>query len=1023
MQLIRPARPHQLIVVIFVLLVIQLPGCDTGEPEKKDSITAISGDESSLDQASSGMSETSLRESLQQVTSTARAGRFDQAEELIRNVLVRYPDDAEALQLAGDIAVALQQPTVAIDRYVAANEQLDEPSIDVLDKIGRQWMQLGQPFQAIDALKQMVDIDPNSATTRRDLAGLQASMGLEREAAKHLRFLVQRNQAGVDELLILSDLSRPQTDDAICNYAIEHHPDDQRPRYALARKACYDNRWSEVVGDLQAVWEQHPEFAPASAYYARALIESSIKDNGSQQRIRAWLPTVTAEVRQQPQYWIAAGRWSEHQKQAEQAAHAYWNAVRIDENNGEALSRLAGSLSQIGKADEARKVAQRAALVTAMRDDIDSLLYWRRHSQRAATKIAKSMQKLGRLWEAAHWARLAVLMTQDQDDQAKTVFTEIRKTLNTQTPWQLPERLVASAVDVSSLPSPDWDIRRTASDPSEQNALAVIRFEDEASQRKLDHVCQIAAAANGESGLWIYQSGAGGAGVIDYDLDGWSDLYFTNSDGQPLQNDSSSNRLYRNLDGEFSETTGPANCIDQCYAQGIAVGDVNSDGFSDLYLGAFGDNRLLINQGDGTFRDVTTNWNVAGNGEWTTSVGIADLNIDGLADLFAVQYVSGDDVVTRKCFPDELKEHRSCGPLVFPAQFDRVFAGKASGGFSDRTDQWLSETEPGRGLGLVIGQLDGVAGVDVYVANDMTANHFWSAASSETSSTLETNQPELFQLTEQAAARGLAFNARSLSQASMGIAADDADGDGDIDFYVTHFSDDYNTAYMQVHSGVWSDQTESLGLAEPTMQTLGYGTQWIDADCDGQSELVVANGHVDDFTHSGQSYRMPMQLFRRSGDDRFRMVAADQAGNAFAEKRLGRALLTVDVNRDRKLDLVAANLFEPVSLLVNHSEQVYPTIELELIGTRCHRDAVGAVVTLRQDGMSVTKFRVAGDGYQCSNESRLRFVCGVPDAKSGKGAWAATVKWPDGQTEEYSGLMPGGSYVCVQGDGVMFSRE
>ncbi|WP_158222592.1 FG-GAP-like repeat-containing protein [Rhodopirellula sp. MGV] len=953
----------------------------------------------------------------QQIVAYARGGRFGQAEEQLRTALIEFPDDAELAELAGDVAVALQQPSTAIERYRSATELRTQPSIELLDKIGRQWMQLGQPYRSVEILEQMVVLDPTSAATRRDLAGLQAALGLERRAAEHLRYLVQRNQAGVEELIILSELSRPQTDEAICNYALEHHPDDRRPAYAVARQACYDNRWAEAIGTLREVWERHPEFPEGSAYYGRAIVETATSD--AKARITEWLETVTDEVKQQPQYWVALGLWSQRESRIDQAAHAYWNAVRLDENDGEALNRLASTLGQVGHPNEAALASARAQAVTAMRDHIDSLLYWRKHSQRAATQIALSMQKLGRVWEAANWAKSAVLMTQDPDADAKQVFTQIRAQLTSKTPWQQPETLVANKIDVSELPQPAWDTPQGNNTPSPTNVVVTesklpIRFQDEAAQRGLNHACKIAAPANGDAGMWIYQSGAGGAATIDYDLDGWPDVYLTNCDGHPLQTDSSSNQLYRNVDGNFQNKTEIAWCVDHCYSQGVAVGDVNSDGFADIYVGVFGLNRLLINCGDGTFEDATESWNAGGDREWTTSVAIADLNLDAIADLFAVQYVSGDDVITRKCFPDELPQHRSCGPLVFPAQNDRVFAGRASGGYDDKSIEWLDATDPGRGLGLVVGQLDGETGLDIYVSNDMTANHFWSGQSNDAANNDPANNDSSTRFHEQGAARGLAFNARSLSQASMGIAADDADRDGDLDFYVTHFSDDYNTAYMQVHPGLWSDQTGALGLSEPTIRTLGYGTQWVDADSDGMMELLVANGHVDDFTHTGQLYRMPLQLFRQTDTKRFELVAADSVGSAFTEQRLGRAMVLADFNRDGRTDALVANLLDPVSLLINQSEQANEVIEIRLVGTHCHRDAVGAIVTLQQDAWTVVKHRLAGNGYQCSNETILRFACSGRATELGKDGIVATVRWPDGQTERKDGLRPGQQYLWIQ---------
>ncbi|MDM4017814.1 FG-GAP-like repeat-containing protein [Roseiconus lacunae] len=996
-------------------------GCGASRQESDSPATQLESDPALGTPAGKSHTSSASRESLiGQVTRLARSGQFALAEQALRPRLVEFADDTEVLQLAGDLAVAMKQPSIAIDRYQAAIDAQTTPSVLILDKIGRQWMQLAKPFRSIEVLQQMVLLDPSSAATRRDLAGLQASLGLERRAREHLQSLVQHNQAGVDELLILSDLSRPQTDEEMCNYVLSQNPGDQRPRYALVRPVCYDNRWADAIDSLRQVWSTHPEFAEASAYYGRAIVETDSPENDQSQLLKEWLATVGSEVRRQPQYWLAAGRWAERQAQNEQAVRAYWNAVQLDENSGEALSRLANLLAQIGHAEESAIVSKRAQAITAMRDQIDSLLYWRRHSQRAAVEIARSMQTLGRIWEAANWARAAVRMSQDPVANANEVFLELKGQLTAKTPWQDPTLLVASRVDVDRLPTPRWESSKSKIAIAATTEQAAIRFSDEAKSRNLNHRCKIAPPADGEAGLWIYQSGAGGASAIDYDHDGWPDLYMTVCDGQPRKGNSSTNRFYRNRNGVFSDVTDLADCRDQSYSQGVASGDINSDGFPDLYVGVFGQNRLLINQGDGTFIDATETSQFQSNQEWTTSVAIADLDVDGLAELFDVQYVSGDDVVTRRCFPDELTVHRSCGPLVFPAQHDRVHSVTDHGRIVDQTQQWLAKVQAGRGLGLVVGQLDQAPGIDVYVANDMTANHFWSGRIERDSARPEATAygfgGQKFQ--EQGAARGVAFNARSLSQASMGIAADDADNDGDLDFYVTHFSDDYNTVYQQVHDGVWSDRTDAWALVDPTIRTLGYGTQWLDADSDGTPELVVANGHVDDFTHSGQNYRMPMQLFRRAADDRYQPVDAASIGESFASPQLARALLTADFNRDRKLDFVVTRLFEPAGLFINHTDQRFSTIEIRLVGTQCHRDAVGAIVTLRYAERAITKYRLAGNGYQCGNEQDLRFACDEVGELDQDSVISATIVWPDGSNESHRGLTLGQRYLWVQGQGL-----
>lgn len=920
--------------------------------------------------------------------------------------------DAASLEQAGDAAAAARAFEQAISLYEQANllyEQQDDASpqrsIPLLDKVGRQWMSLGRPFDAMSVVESIVQRFPDDAIKRADLAGLQASLGLEHRAAEHLQYLVQHQKAGVNELIMLTDLTRPQSDKAMCEYALKNYPSDSRPKYTLARALAYDGKWADTVEDLREVCEQYPNFIEAWAYYGRALVEVDDK-----LAIQSWSTRLPQGIEAEPCYWLAAGIWCQKRGDMAAAANAFWHAVELNENDGEALTQLAASLTALGRIDESQRVNAKAGLVTAMRDDVEGLFFWRNHSQRAAVRIAKSMQRLGRAWEAATWARIAVVMTQDPDASARDVFTEIRGTMTGNTPWQSPELMVTHSIDVGDLPMVKWsDASETSPSEVAESSGRQFHFVDEAQMRGLDHVCEIGKTDGTEAGLWIYQSGAGGAGVIDLDLDGWPDFYLTACDGEPRQSNSKPNRLHRNLDGQFMDVTSNSGAGDHGFAQGISVGDFDSDGFPDLFLGNFGTNRLLRNNGDGTFADVTASAGLSGE-QWTTSVAIVDFNRDAIADLYEVNYIAGDDVLTQKCLIESSQEHRSCGPLVFPAEPDRVWRGVGDGTFVNETRAWLGEQSPGRGLGIVVGELDNVPGMDAYIANDMTANHFWSAQEPDQHASRSTG----FQMIEQAAIRGLAFNARSLSQASMGIAADDYDNDGDVDFYATHFTEDYNTLYTQVSPGIWSDQTAAVNLVTPTHSMLGYGTQWLDADNDGKLELVVANGNVDDFSHNGKAYRMPMMFFQRQSDGRFTEVSPKSLGPYFETKRLGRSLVRVDANRDQRVDLLVTHLFDPAALLINASETENKTTQhsltVYLVATQSHRDAIGTRVTVESGGKTTSQQLLAGDGYQCSNQRCLRFNLGDAEVPE-----RVTVLWPSGNTEQHIIALPGGELLLTEG--------
>ncbi len=237
--------------------------------------------------------------------------------------------------------------------------------------------------------------------------------------------------------------------------------------------------------------------------------------------------------------------------------------MQLNENDGEALSRLSAALASLGRVDEAKAAARRGAKIAALRDDVDSLISWKNNSQTAAVKIANTLEQLGRRWEATTWLQAAFQMTQNKDPQLNATYQSIRAKLTGQTPWQLPENLVAAKLDLSDLPAIDWQPRKSTTAPDQPVMVAggKIRFDDQAGKRGLEHVCKLGKPPGQEASLAIYQSGAGGAGVIDFDLDGWPDLYLTNLDGTPKRQDSSANQLHRNLAGRFADVTGSARSV------------------------------------------------------------------------------------------------------------------------------------------------------------------------------------------------------------------------------------------------------------------------------------------------------------------------------------------------------------------------------------------------------------------------------------------------------------------------------
>lgn len=954
-------------------------------------------------------------DSLDEAIRAFSIGDLDAAQRLTRNHLVKNPSNLRGLELAGDIAFRRKQFKTSIEFYDSAIDASPTPPFRLLEKQTKSLAKGGYPFEVLGLLKQMLNSNSDQTKTHYDLAGLATMVGLPGEAVASLQWLARHNRGEPDSLLVLADPGSVNPDRMMCEEWLRRAAGDSRqrsesqeaelrPGYGLAVLDARELNWSSVVERLRPMIETHPDFIPAHALYGRALIELRDFD-----QFAWWNERTPIGVTASPAHWIVTGLWAQENQQHDAAARAFWQALRLDElSHWRVLANLRHNLARTNRQKALEIASERLTKYGAMRDALKTFIERGSRSQAACMKVADAFVDLGRIWEAEAWARLAASLSDDLLADIAQQYLAIRSPLQVETPWQLTGTSIGARIDLSGLPLVDWEHEDLPEQAPRGLVGGEFRFQDEAEQRGLAHTCKVAANAQ-DDGLWIYHTVGGGVGVIDLDLDGWPDLTAATLDGQPRDSNSAHNGMFRNLEGELVDVATNAGYLDTGFSHGIAIGDYNDDGFADVYDANNGRNRLFRNNGDGTFQDVSDEAGLDGIA-WTTSVAVADIDGDGFADLYDVNYCDGDMPYEMRC--KNSRGTSSCNPLTFKAQPDSVWRGQGDGTFVDASALWMSQTTPGRGLGVLAGRFDERPGFDLYVANDMTVNHFWSGET-ENVSKATSSEPATssFRLRDLGVVRGLGFSGKSQSQASMGMAAGDPDQDGDIDFFLTHFSHDHNTFYEQVAPGIWADRSFQMGFAEVSMKLLGFGTQWCDLDNNGSLELMVTNGNVHN-SDDGIAFEMPPQLFHQRANDRWTPYDPAQLGDYFQQDHLGRALATLDINLDGRFDFAITHLFEPISLLVNKTEGSGGSIGFELKSTVGQRDAIGARVRLSINGREIVSQLSAGDGYLSSNERKIHVGTGAASKVTD-----VTVEWASGKTESFGELKCGIGYLLVEGTG------
>lgn len=509
---------------------------------------------------------------------------------------------------------------------------------------------------------------------------------------------------------------------------------------------------------------------------------------------------------------------------------------------------------------------------------------------------------------------------------------------------------------------------------------------------------------------YVVESMSGGVLLIDYDRDGYPDIYFTNAPtvDMAIKGQKARGALYHNNhDGTFTDVTEKAGLATPCFAMGGAVGDYDNDGWPDIYLTCLGGNKLFHNNGDGTFTDVTKKAGVA-DGRWSTGAAFGDYDGDGNLDLMVTNYVDFhlDDLPGFGSAPN--CKYRGmdvqCGPRGLKGAGDALFHNNGDGTFTDVSKQaGVSDPTGYYGMSVIFSDLNNTGRPDIYVANDSTPKFLYKNLGNG-------------KFQEIGLESGTAVSEDGSEQASMGLAVGDYLHTGRPSFFVTNFSDEYGNLYRNDGDWNFSDVSYKSGVALPSLLYVKWGTAFFDADNDGWLDLILVSGHVYpqvDTLPSGARYKEP-KIFQLNQKDGTFCDASDLAGPALKIPRVSRGLAVGDLFNAGNVDVVVEDLAGAPMILKNNGVAGKHWVSFELQGTKSNRLAIGARLKIVAGGMTQTEEIRSGGSYLSQNDLRVHF--GLNTATKIE---SVEIRWPSGKIELLKDLAVDKFYSVLEGQGIV----
>jgi hypothetical protein len=509
---------------------------------------------------------------------------------------------------------------------------------------------------------------------------------------------------------------------------------------------------------------------------------------------------------------------------------------------------------------------------------------------------------------------------------------------------------------------------------------------------------------------YLLETTGSGAAFIDYDNDGWQDVFLVNGtrlDGLPPKLNAT-NRLYRNNgNGTFTDVTEKAGLVRTGWGQGVCVGDYDNNGYDDLFISSFGKNALYSNNGKGTFTELAEKAGVANNlTRWGSGCAFVDYDRDGWLDLFVASYIDLDlkTAPLPEAGPCLYKGVMvACGPPGLKGGVNALYHNNRNGTFSDVSEKaGITKTNGTYGLGVLVADFDNDGWPEIYVAND-----------SAPAALYHNNQNGTF--TDIGVEAGCAFSMDGKSQAGMGVTAGDYDRDGWLDIFKTNFSGDTSSLYRNTGKAAFDDVTYQAGMGLYT-RWLGWGCGFVDVNNDGWPDIFLVNGHVYPeveklTTEAGYAQRKV--LYRNRQDGHFVDVSAE-AGEAVLQPNASRGAAFGDYDNDGDIDILINSVNGPPELLRADSTNQNNWIKIKTIGVKSNRDGIGArVKCVTADGSQIDEVR-SGGSYYSQNDLRIHFGLG-----KNKAIKTIEIRWPSGQIDTFNDVATNQLITVKEGAGIV----